>query len=148
MMSKREIWNRFFYMYITKGENQEKIIFANEGKLIHEKNDATGIETLNLLLIDGNISNISSSDEGVEKIIFQNYLFPMTEKRYSFKFATRETMMNLGELKQFIDDGLESALKKAIRKKIILMPATSFGIEWSHRLSVIVLTLLWVLSGS
>jgi lipopolysaccharide export LptBFGC system permease protein LptF len=131
----------FLHVY-NKGENQEKIIFANEGKLIHEKNDATGIETLNLLLIDGNISNISSSDEGVEKIIFQNYLFPMTEKRYSFKFATRETMMNLGELKQFIDDGLESALKKGYKKKDYFNARYEFWNRMVTPLVCIVLTLL------
>lgn len=106
----------FLHVY-NKSAKEEKIIFAKQGKLIHEKNDATGVEILNLLLIDGNITNVGSDSENLEKILFQNYLFPMSEKRYSYKFATRETMMDLSEIRTFIDGGLKTALKNGYKKK-------------------------------
>jgi lipopolysaccharide export system permease protein len=106
----------FLHLY-NSSQKLEKVIFAKRGKLIHEKNDTTGIEILNLLLEEGNITNISATGENLEKILFQNYLFPMSEKKFNYKIATRETMMDFNELSSFIDNGLKAALKNGFQKK-------------------------------
>lgn len=94
----------------------EKVIMANRGKILYEKNERTGIEKFKLFLQDGNILNRYLNEQKTEKISFQEYLFPISEKKFSYRMKTKEVMMNQSELESFIKDGLESALSRNYKK--------------------------------
>ena len=99
------------------GTERERVIFANSGQILYTKNEKTGIESFKLFLEDGNIFDVDKAGTKSEKILFKEYLLPISEKRFSYRLTTKEVMMNHQELKQFIDAGLEAALKKKYKKK-------------------------------
>ncbi len=106
----------FLHIY-NPGLSKDKIIMAESGKILHSKNEKTGIESFNLLLKDGNIVDSSVKNSDIEKILFKEYTLPISEQRFSYTPATKEIMMNRRELKAFIDAGLEAALKRRFKKK-------------------------------
>ncbi len=46
------------------------------------------------------------------KILFEEYVLPISEKRFSYRPSTKEIMMSRKELTEFIEAGLEEAKKK------------------------------------
>ncbi|MBJ00726.1 MAG: hypothetical protein CME67_05790 [Halobacteriovoraceae bacterium] len=106
----------FLHIY-NPGQVLDKVIWANTGEILHDKNEATGIETFKLLLNNGNITSFSKGESDVEKILFQEYVLPISEKRFSYDPSTKEIMMDRKELKAFIDAGLEEAKKQNFDKK-------------------------------
>ena len=102
---------------VASGQESERFIFAKHGNLIYEKNSKTGIESLNLHLREGNITELMSDQKRVEKVLFDDYVFPMTSKRFSYSFQTRETMMNFVELKAFLAEGFEAAKAQGYNEK-------------------------------
>lgn len=95
----------------------DKIIVANKGKILHNKDEKTGIETFKLFLQDGNIVNKSSDNSELEKILFNEYELPISEQRFSYRTSMKEIMMNRSELNEFIDGGLDKAKKAGFDKK-------------------------------
>ncbi|MEX1099931.1 MAG: LptF/LptG family permease, partial [Bacteriovoracaceae bacterium] len=65
-----ELSDIFLHIY-EPGQVLDKVIWANNGKILHSKNPATGIETFKLFLSDGNITSFQSGEEDVEKILFE-----------------------------------------------------------------------------
>ena len=106
----------FLHMY-NPGQVLDKVIWANKGKILHTKNESTGIETFKLLLNHGNITSFKKGDQDIEKILFEEYVLPISEQRFSYDPSTKEIMMDRKELKAFIDAGLEEAKKKNFDKK-------------------------------
>lgn len=103
--------NIFLHIYDNKSQ-KEKIIFAKEGEMLHDKNEQTAIESLRLKLKKGNIVESTMVDPSLEKILFEEYTFPISEKKFSSRVRTRETMLNRIELKHLIDEGPVRALKR------------------------------------
>jgi lipopolysaccharide export LptBFGC system permease protein LptF len=86
-----------FIQYKEDKTKDKKLIFANEGDLIFKRDNQTLIETLTLVLRQGNI--ITVDDVGnVEKILFKEYLLPLKQKNFSQKIGVKETMMNSAQL--------------------------------------------------
>lgn len=106
----------FLHIYST-GTGREKVIFAKEGQILHTKNEKTGIENFDLLLNKGNITNLDKDGKEIEKILFEEYVLPISEKRFSYSTSTKEIMMTKVELEKFISDGLKVALKNGFKKK-------------------------------
>lgn len=125
-----------------KEKSSERFIFAKEGNLIYDKNSKTGIESLNLHLRKGNIVDVQKEVDRVEKILFDDYIFPMTSKRFSYNFRTRETMMSFSELKKFITDGFESAQKNGYSKKDFFNAKYEFWNRMNTPLVCILFTIL------
>lgn len=96
---------------------REKIIVAKEGRILHKKDAKTGLESLKLFLKDGNILDRGMVDLDVEKVLFEEYTFPISEKRFSYQTSTKEIMMTRSELTRFIDGGLEKAKADGFDKK-------------------------------
>jgi LPS export ABC transporter permease LptF len=112
----KELEDVFLQIYDSK-LNTEKVIFADKGQILYAKNEETGIESFKLFLKNGNIFNINQTGKDTEKILFEEYLLPISEKRFSYRTTTKEVMMNHHELRDFINAGLDAALKKKYKKK-------------------------------
>ena len=112
----KELEDVFLHVY-NQSRESEKVIFANSGQILYTKDEITGIESFKLFLKDGNIFDVDKAGIKSEKILFKEYLLPISEKRFSYHLTTKEVMMNHKELKDFIDAGLDSALKKKYKKK-------------------------------
>lgn len=106
-----------FLHIFDPSDSMNKVIMADSGKILHKKDETTGVESFKLFLKDGNIVNKSSDGEEIEKILFKEYTLPISEKRFSYKTSLKEIMMNMNELSTMIDNGLEAALAKGFKEK-------------------------------
>lgn len=106
------------FLHIYDDDNKvEKIIVAKTGKVLHSKDEKTGIESFKLHLLNGNIVNKGLNGNVIEKVIFEDYNLPISEKRFDYSTSKKEIMMSKNELETFIDGGLEAAKKAGFRKK-------------------------------
>ena len=115
----KEMTDIFLHIYDTNNQ-LEKIIVAEKGKVLHSKDEKSGVESFKLLLNDGNIVNKDAQGSDLEKILFEEYLLPISEKRFSYQTSVKEIMMNRSELSSFINGGLEEAKKQGFNKKEFL----------------------------
>lgn len=106
-----------FLHIFNEGNNVNKIIVAKSGKILHKKDEKTGIESFKLLLNNGNIVNKNFQDQDMEKILFDEYVLPISEKKFSYETSMKEIMMNKKELESFIDGGLAKAKKAGFEEK-------------------------------
>lgn len=106
-----------FLHQVEPDNGKEMTIVAKSGKILHKKDEKTGIESLKLYLQNGNIANKLGGVESVEKIKFGEYTIPISEKRFSYRTSLKEIMMNYQELSAFINNGFEAAKKRGFNKK-------------------------------
>ena len=127
------------FLHIYDDDNKiEKVIMAQTGKVLHKKDEKTGLESFKLLLRNGNIVNKDSSGNNLEKILFDEYLLPITEKRFDYRTSLKEIMMNRKELRAFIDGGLDKAKERGFDKKEYMNAKYEF---W-NRINIPILCLL------
>lgn len=139
----KEISQIFLHLY-DNDEKLEKIIVAKQGKIIHQKNEETGIETFKLELKNGNITNYGESEDGsTEKILFGEYILPISEKRFSYATSMKEIMMNAKELRDFINRGEKQAITQGFKKKDYF----NATYEYWNRLNTPVLCLILTFLG-
>ena len=112
----RDIKDIFLHIYDDKTDGN-KVIVARGGKILHKKDTKTGIESFKLLLKNGNITNRIPGTQEVEKILFEEYTLPISEKRFSYHTSLKEIMMNKAQLENFIDGGFEKAKKAGFDEK-------------------------------
>ncbi len=132
----------FLHMY-DDNNKLDKIIVARTGKIIHKKDETTGIEIFKLNLKNGNIVNIRSRNLDTEKILFDEYILPISEKRFSYKTSMKEIMMNKEELNKFIGDGLEKAKAKGFKAKDYF----NARYEYWNRINTPILVLIFTFLG-
>lgn len=94
-----------------------KVIVAKSGKIIHDKNEKTGLESFKLFLKDGSILNRDRDNKDIEKILFKEYELPISEQRFNYRTVTKEIMMNHTELASFIAGGVEKAVEMGFKEK-------------------------------
>jgi lipopolysaccharide export system permease protein len=93
---------------VVKDESHQ-VIFASSGSMQSSFNPQTREERLTLELNQGNI--VTDKGQGnIEKILFQNYSFPIGESRLDAGFATKASMMSERELRHMLNKGLDQAL--------------------------------------
>ncbi len=93
----------------------DRVIFAKKGVLIKQVISGTSMPTLRFNLTDGNILKTEKSNGDVEKILFQEYDFPILTGGYTPGFVTKDAMRTNKELSSIIDESkktLESLTKK------------------------------------
>lgn len=112
----KDLKNVFLHIF-DEVNLSERIIVAKDGKIIHKKDEATGIESFKLFLKNGNIVTKNKDDVNLEKILFDEYTLPISEQRFSYQTSLKEIMMDKQELEEFINDGPEKALKAGFSKK-------------------------------
>lgn len=86
-----------------KVSGEQRIIFANRGSLIKLVADKNQAPSLRLHLTDGNIVKINSSGEQVEKILFQEYDFPVFSADMTSSMLDKDSMKTNAELVKTIE---------------------------------------------
>lgn len=135
----KELKDVYLHIYSPK-EKREKIISAKTGKIIHDKNEDSGLESLNLELNQGNISDLDQEGKRIEKTLFDYYLLPISEKKFSYKPTTKEIMMTKSQLEEFIAGGLDKAIKDGFNKKTYFNARYEYWNRLNTPLLVILLT--------
>lgn len=80
---------------------KERVVFAKRGELKFERNPDTLNEKLTLNLFNGNII-AKDSVNGVEKILFEEYVFPISQGQFKDSFDIKETMLSSKELAEVL----------------------------------------------
>ena len=86
----------FLQIKDKKGKG-ERVIFANKGELVFERDPNSLTEKLTLTLLDGNIVGQNDKNE-IEKILFGKYIFPVSQSQFQDRFSVKETMLSSAEL--------------------------------------------------
>lgn len=136
-----ELKDVFLHMYNTK-ESEDKIIWAKKGKILHEKNEESGLETFRIKLEDGNISSFNTNND-LEKILFKEYELPISEQRFNYKPSTKEIMMSKSELEDLIEGGLKKAQERGFKNKLFF----NAKYEYWNRLNTPILCILLTFLG-
>ncbi len=132
------------FLHIYDAHNRlDKIIVARSGKILHNKDEKTGVEIFKLFLKDGNIVNKSELNADVEKILFDEYVLPISEKRFSYRTSMKEIMMSKAELDNFISGGLEKAKKAGFEKKDYF----NARYEYWNRINTPILVIIFTFMG-
>ena len=108
---------RVFLHVFDPGTLTERVIFGERGKILYDRNESAGLESFKLELSQGNILEANSKNNSIKKVLFENYILPISEKKFNYRPVTKEIMMNKQELSDFIDGGLEKALANNFKKK-------------------------------
>lgn len=85
------------FLHLVEKEGAEKVIFAKRGELIFERSSESLSEKLTLTLFDGNIIG-QSAGQNVEKILFEKYVFPVSQQQFDDRLSIKETMLTSKEL--------------------------------------------------
>lgn len=85
------------FLHLQEKDDAHKVIFAEKGELVFERSDETLSEKLTLTLFNGNIVG-QSKGEDLEKILFDKYVFPVSQKQFDDRFSIKETMLTSKEL--------------------------------------------------
>ncbi|MFA5583682.1 MAG: LptF/LptG family permease [Bacteriovoracaceae bacterium] len=80
---------------------KDRVVFAKRGELKFDRNPDTLTEKLTLNLFDGNIV-AKDNEEAVEKILFDEYVFPISQGQFKDSFDIKETMLSSKELAQVL----------------------------------------------
>ena len=104
----RELEEVFLHFQEEKGD---RVIQARRGELIPERDQESGIERLTLKLFDGNIIG-KKGDKDIEKILFKQYDFPVSQNQLDLKISLKETMLSSTELAKALSMTPEEAEKK------------------------------------
>ncbi len=85
------------FLHLKENENSHKVIQAEKGELIFERSPETLSEKLTLTLYNGNIIG-QSKESNLEKILFEKYIFPISQQQFDNRFSIKETMLTSHEL--------------------------------------------------
>ena len=85
-----------------KNSIEQRIIFAKKGSLIKLFADQWHAPSLRMHLTDGNIVKISASGEQIEKILFQEYDFPIFSADFALTMLNKDSMKTNKELQEII----------------------------------------------
>lgn len=86
-----------------KSSVEQRIIFAKKGSLIKLFADDFHPPSLRLHLSDGNIVKINSDGQQVEKILFQEYDFPVFSAEFASTMLDKDSMKTNDELSSLIE---------------------------------------------
>lgn len=89
------------FLHLTENQDSNRVIFAKSGELIFERSPETLSEKLTLTLYNGNIVGRSKGRD-IEKILFDKYVFPMSNKQFEDQFSIKETMLTSAELERVL----------------------------------------------
>jgi lipopolysaccharide export system permease protein len=98
------------FLHLKENEDSHKVIFAQRGELVFERSPETLTEKLTLTLFEGNIIG-QAKGQNIEKILFDKYVFPVSQKQFEDQFSIKETMLTSEELKGVLKMTEEEAKK-------------------------------------
>lgn len=89
------------FLHLKESADSRKVIFAERGELIFDNSQESFSEKLTLTLYNGNIIG-EAKGNNLEKILFQEYVFPISQKQFEERFSLKETMLTSEELKSVL----------------------------------------------
>ncbi|MBT3585434.1 MAG: YjgP/YjgQ family permease [Halobacteriovoraceae bacterium] len=111
-----QILKDVFIQIRQKGKEEQRVIFAKQGILIKQKVGKMATPSIRLHLSDGNIITTSQTeDREIEKILFEEYDFPILSGGETPGFVTKDSMRSNQELREVIrarDKELTTLLSK------------------------------------
>lgn len=131
----------FLHIYDEKSK-RTRVIIAEKGNFINKLNRSTQVESLDLILVNGNISIYDKSGQKIERIDFKRYLFPVSEKSFYKKLITRETMMGFSELNDFRELSFDTVSKRGYDKIDFFNAKFEFWNRFNTPIMCIIFTLL------
>lgn len=96
----------------------DRVIFAKKGVLIKQVISGTSMPALRFNLTDGNILKTEKKNGDIEKIIFQEYDFPILTGGYTPGFVTKDAMRTNSELSELINESKKSLKELSLKKKL------------------------------
>lgn len=108
-------FNEVFLHLSNKERTEQRIIFAKTGSLIKIYADEWHAPSLRLHLKDGNIIKYDVTGKQVEKVLFQEYDFPVFNSDFATAMLDKDSMKSNAELVRSIDQkkvNYEKALKE------------------------------------
>ncbi|MGE3610884.1 MAG: LptF/LptG family permease [Bacteriovoracaceae bacterium] len=99
------------FLQVKENQDKQKVIFAKRGELHFERNPENLTEKLTLTLFEGNIVGRTKGRD-VEKIIFNKYVFPVSQSQLNDRFSIKETMLSSKELEEVLKMTFEQAKAK------------------------------------
>jgi lipopolysaccharide export LptBFGC system permease protein LptF len=90
------------FLHLKESATSQKVIFAKRGELLFERSAETLQEKLTLTLYEGNIIG-RDRESDVEKILFNQYVFPLSQGQFEDRFSIKETMLTSSELKSVLN---------------------------------------------
>lgn len=97
------VMKNVFISTSDSGEGVERIIFAKKGVLIKQVISGAAIPSLRFNLMDGNILKTNKDGSEIEKILFEEYDFPIITGSYSPGFVTKDSMRTNTQLSKLIE---------------------------------------------
>jgi lipopolysaccharide export system permease protein len=134
--------NVFIHLVERKGKS-EKVIFAKEGTLSKIDELVAGSPDIRLRLKEGNIVQVNNKREETEKILFQDYDFPIPSTDISGSFVTKDSMRSTKELFDLVSLTEEQRKEREISQKDFFKTQIEF---WT-RLNTPILCLLFIFLG-
>ena len=102
----------------NKEQSEQRIIFANTGSLIKIYADEWHAPSLRLHLKDGNIIKLNPTGEQVEKVLFEEYDFPVFNSDIATTMLDKDSMKSNSELSRLIEQRKQEFEKAAAEKKL------------------------------
>ncbi|MCM2350624.1 MAG: LptF/LptG family permease [Bacteriovoracaceae bacterium] len=85
------------FLHLKENADSHKVILAERGELVFERSAESLSEKLTLTLYNGNIVG-QAKGENLEKILFEKYVFPVSQQQFDERFSIKETMLTSHEL--------------------------------------------------
>lgn len=137
-----ELKQVFIHMY-DNNNKIDKIIVSKTGKIIHKKDESTGVESFKLFLKNGSIINANQTKSENEKILFSEYTLPISEQRFSYKASMKEIMMTRAELTEFIQKDMKEVEKLGFDKRDFV----NANYEFWNRINTPLVCILFTFAG-
>lgn len=120
-----------------------KTIFAKQGEIVQDFDEETKIETIRLVLKDGNIINEYPTNHKIEKILFDVYNFPISDKTSEITIANKANLMSGKQLQEYLFTNKADSQKNASGFGDYI----SIKLEYWTRLNTCLQCLIFVLMG-
>jgi lipopolysaccharide export system permease protein len=137
-----------FIQKAGKGSLVEQVVHAKEGSLIKILNEKWGVPSVRLHLKDGVIIKRYVGEEAeLEKILFQEYDFPLTSGGAITGFVTKDGMRTNAELKEVIDSVTKDSKAKGLSAKDTLKRMAKTKLEYWSRINTPIQCLVFIFLG-
>lgn len=148
VVDKGKHMDNVFIQKSGTGNLAEQVVYAKEGSLIKILDDQWGVPSVRLHLKDGVIVKRFTSDNAeVEKILFQNYDFPLTSGGAITSFVTKDGMRTNAELEQEIIKVTKESKEQNLSSKDTLKRMAKTKLEYWSRINTPIQCLVFIFLG-
>lgn len=132
-----------FISFKNSKDDFERIIFAQDGLLVKINENEMGAAKLRLKLFNGNMVKVNTNGDQLEKVLFNEYDFPISSGTLMSGSALKDSMRSNRELREIIN----LKPKELEKKKMSLKDFNSAKIEFYNRHNLPLQCLVFVVLG-